>query len=142
MFDSDSVVSLSNRVYRRRQIVNRVMLTLSGAAVAFGLFWLFWIIIPLLTKGASALSFSLLTQPTAPLGADGGLLDAVVGSVLMAAVASVIGWPVGVLAGTYLVEYVNRGLLAPATRFLNGVLLWAPSIVIGLFIYAVYVAQV
>src|SRR5690606_2993009 len=142
MFDSDSVVSLSNRVYRRRQIVNRVMLTLSGAAVAFGLFWLFWIIITLLTKGASALSFSLLTQPTPPPGADGGLLNAIVGSVLMAAVATLIGTPVGVLAGTYLAAYGNRGWLAPAARFRRDVLRWAPSIVIGFFIHAVYVAQV
>src|SRR5690606_27933689 len=102
----------------------------------------FWIILTLLTKGASALSFSLLTQPTPPPGGEGGLLTAIVGSVLMAAVATVVGTPVGVLAGTYLAEYGNRGWLAPATRFLNDVLLSAPSIVIGLFIYAVYVAQV
>lgn len=140
--DTDSVVNLSNRVYRRRHAVNRIMLTLSSAAVLFGLFWLFWIILTLLTKGASALSFTLLTQSTPPPGGDGGLLNAIVGSVLMATMATVIGTPIGVLAGTYLAEYGNRGWLAPATRFLNDVLLSAPSIVIGLFIYAVYVAQV
>jgi len=84
----------------------------------------------------------LLTEPTPPPGGDGGLLNAIVGSVLMAVVATLVGTPIGVLAGTYLAEYGNRGWLAPATRFLNDVLLSAPSIVIGLFIYAVYVAQV
>lgn len=142
MFDSDSVVSLSNRVYRRRQLMNRVMLTLSSAAVIFGLFWLFWIILTLITKGASALSLDLITQSTPPPGGEGGLLNAIVGSVLMALVATLIGTPIGVFAGTYLAEYGQRGWLAPATRFLNDVLLSAPSIVIGLFIYAVYVAQV
>src|SRR5690606_16769584 len=101
MFDSNSVVSLSNRVYRRRQLVNRVMLLLSSAAVLFGLFWLFWIILTLLTKGAAALSFDLLTQPTPPPGGEGGLLNAIVGSVMMAVVATLIGTPVGVFAGTY-----------------------------------------
>src|SRR5690554_5967361 len=104
MFESDSVVSLSNRVYRRRQLVNRIMLTLSGAAVAFGLFWLFWIILTLLTKGASALSFSLLTQSTPPPGGDGGLLNAIVGSVLMAVVATLVGTPLAVRPGHILTD--------------------------------------
>ncbi|MGB3291020.1 MAG: phosphate ABC transporter permease PstA [Burkholderiaceae bacterium] len=142
MFTSDSIVNTSNRVYRRRQRFNKAMLTLSGATVVFGLFWLCWIILTLLTKGGSALSLTLLTQSTPPPGADGGLLNAIMGSIMMAAVATVIGTPVGVLAGTYLAEYGQRGWLAPATRFLNDVLLSAPSIIIGLFIYAVYVAHV
>lgn len=142
MFDSDSLVSLSNPVYKRRQRFNSVMLTLSGAAVVFGLFWLSWIIITLLYKGGGALSMTLLTQSTPPPGGDGGLLNAIVGSVMMAAVGTIIGTPIGVLAGTYLAEYGKRGWLAPATRFLNDVLLSAPSIIIGLFIYSVYVAQV
>lgn len=142
MFMSDSVVSENNAVYRRRRRVNRVMLTLSGAAVAFGLFWLAWIIITLLLKGGGALSWALVTQSTPPPGEAGGLLNAIIGSVMMAGVATVIGTPIGVLAGTYLAEYGQRGWLAPATRFLNDVLLSAPSIIIGLFIYAVYVAQV
>lgn len=141
MFDPNSVVSLSNAVFRRRRLANRIMLTLSSAAVVFGLFWLFWIILTLLTKGADALSYQLLTQPTPPPGGEGGLLNAIVGSVLMATVATVVGTPIGLFAGTYLAEYGSRGWLAPATRFLNDVLLSAPSIVIGLFIYAVYVAQ-
>src|SRR5690606_29227303 len=96
----------------------------------------------LLLKGGGALSLTLLTESTPPPGADGGLLNAILGSVMIAAMGTVIGTPIGVLAGTYLAEYGQRGWLAPATRFLNDVLLSAPSIVIGLFIYAVYVAQV
>lgn len=139
---TDSKVNEENRVYRRRRRFNRIMLTLSGAAVLFGLFWLAWIILTLLIKGGSALSLTLLTEMTPPPGQDGGLLNAIIGSVMMAAVATVVGTPIGVLAGTYLAEYGQRGWLAPTTRFLNDVLLSAPSIVIGLFIYAVYVAQV
>ncbi|NGM88634.1 phosphate ABC transporter permease PstA [Parapusillimonas sp. SGNA-6] len=142
MFNPDSVVSLSNPLYRRRQRFNKLMLGLSSAAVFFGLFWLCWIILTLLIKGGGALSLTLLTESTPPPGADGGLLNAIVGSIMMAVVATAIGTPIGVFAGTYLAEYGKRGWLAPATRFLNDVLLSAPSIVIGLFIYAIYVAQV
>lgn len=139
---TNSVVGVENVVYQRRRRFNRVMLTLSGAAVIFGLFWLCWIILTLLVKGGEALSWTLLTEVTPPPGQAGGLLNAIVGSVMMAAVATAVGTPIGVLAGTYLAEYGQRGWLAPTTRFLNDVLLSAPSIVIGLFIYAVYVAQV
>ncbi|HEY9278651.1 MAG TPA: phosphate ABC transporter permease PtsA, partial [Eoetvoesiella sp.] len=142
MFDPDSIVSLSNPVYRKRHRFNRIMLVLSLAALVFGLFWLCWIILTLIVKGGGALSFTLFTQATPPPGADGGLINAILGSIAMAAVATGIGTPIGVLAGTYLAEYGQRGWLAPATRFLNDVLLSAPSIVIGLFIYAIYVAQV
>lgn len=142
MFTSESIVNTSNSIYRRRQRFNKLMLGLSGATVVFGLFWLCWIILTLFTKGGSALSLTLLTESTPPPGADGGLLNAIMGSIMMAAVATIIGTPIGVLAGTYLAEYGQRGWLAPATRFLNDVLLSAPSIIIGLFIYAVYVAQV
>ncbi|HUG59300.1 MAG TPA: phosphate ABC transporter permease PstA [Candidimonas sp.] len=142
MFTSDSIVNLGNPVYKRRQRFNKMMLGLSGATVVFGLFWLCWIILTLFVKGGSALSLTLLTESTPPPGADGGLLNAILGSVMMAAVGTLIGTPIGVLAGTYLAEYGKRGWLAPATRFLNDVLLSAPSIIIGLFIYAVYVAQV
>src|SRR5690606_8772938 len=84
----------------------------------------------------------LFTEITPPPGSSGGLLNAIVGSVMMSVVGVFIGTPVGVLAGTYLAEYGQRGWLAPATRFINDVLLSAPSIVIGLFVYTVYVAQV
>jgi phosphate transport system permease protein len=142
MFDIKSSIGVANPVYRRRRYVNRLMLLLSLAALLFGLFWLFWIILTLLVKGGSALSLSLLTENTPPPGSDGGLFNAIIGSLMMAAVGTAIGTPVGILAGTYLAEYGRRGWLAPATRFLNDVLLSAPSIIIGLFIYAVYVAQV
>ncbi len=138
----DSVVVQSNPIYRRRQRFNQFMLGLSGLALVSGLFWLAWIIFTLLVKGADALSFSLLLESTPPPGQDGGLLNAIVGSFMMSAVGTLIGAPIGILAGTYLAEYGQRGWLAPATRFLNDVLLSAPSIIIGLFIYAVYVAQV
>jgi phosphate transport system permease protein len=131
-----------NRVYQRRRRMNVVMITLSSLALAFGLFWLVWIIGVLLWEGAAALRPSLFTQMTPPPGGDGGLANAIVGSVFMAGAGTLIGTPIGILAGTYLAEYGKRGWLAPATRFINDVLLSAPSIVIGLFIYAVYVAHV
>ena len=137
-----SVITMSNPVYRTRRLINIVMLILSFAALSFGLFWLFWIIGTLLFKGAAALSLTLFTEITPPPGQTGGLLNAIMGSVMMVGVGTLIGTPVGILAGTYLAEYGQRGWLAPATRFLNDVLLSAPSIIIGLFIYAVYVAQV
>jgi len=129
-------------VYRRRRRVNQVMLTVSLGTLVFGLFWLFWIILTLVAKGAGALSPALFTEITPPPGQAGGLLNAIVGSFMMALVGTLIGTPIGILAGTYLAEYGQRGWLAPATRFLNDVLLSAPSIIIGLFIYAVYVSQV
>ena len=137
-----SVITMQNSVYRRRRLTNKVMLSLSAIALVFGLFWLFWIILTLLVKGAPALSLTLFTEITPPPGQAGGLINAIFGSVVMAGVGTLIGTPVGILAGTYLAEYGHRGWLAPATRFLNDVLLSAPSIIIGLFIYAVYVAQV
>ncbi|KVX04324.1 hypothetical protein ASL22_06550 [Alcaligenes faecalis] len=142
MFDKKSAISLSNPIYKRRQVFNRLMLGVSFTALIFGLFWLFWIIWTLIEKGSSAMAWSLLFESTPPPGGEGGLLNAIVGSVMMAGVGTLIGTPIGILAGTYLAEYGQRGWLAPATRFLNDVLLSAPSIIIGLFIYAVYVAQV
>ncbi|KGF31195.1 hypothetical protein HMPREF2130_04400 [Oligella urethralis DNF00040] len=128
-------------MYKKRRTVNRVMLTLSLITLAFGLFWLFWIIGTLLIKGGGSLSFDLFVESTPGPGGQGGLANAIVGSVMMSAVATAIGTPIGILAGTYLAEYGDRGWLAPATRFLNDVLLSAPSIVIGLFIYSIYVSQ-
>ncbi len=135
-------VSSLNPVYLRRRRMNKVAMAASTGALAFGLFWLLWIIAVLLWEGAGALRPSLFTQMTPPPGADGGLANAIVGSVLMAGAGTLIGTPIGILAGTYLAEYGQRGWLAPATRFINDVLLSAPSIVIGLFIYTVYVARV
>ncbi|HEX3097275.1 MAG TPA: phosphate ABC transporter permease PstA [Usitatibacter sp.] len=117
------------------------MMALSTLALAFGLFWLVWILGVLLYEGAGALGPSLFLQMTPPPGADGGLANALFGSLLMAGAGTLIGTPVGILAGTYLAEYGKRGWLAPTTRFVNDVLLSAPSIVIGLFVYSVYVAR-
>jgi len=117
------------------------MLSLSIMALIFGLIWLLWILITLISKGGGSLSLALFTETTPPPGEAGGLLNAILGSLAMVFTGTLLGTPIGILAGTYLAEYGQRGWLAPATRFLNDVLLSAPSIVIGLFIYAVYVAQ-
>ena len=133
---------MGNPIFRRRRIVNKVMLCISGFAMIFGLFWLAWILITLLHEGFYALHWSLFTEMTPPPGSNGGILNAIAGSLLMATFGTLIGTPVGILAGTYLAEFGRRGWLAPATRFINDILLSAPSIVIGLFVYTIYVAQV
>ena len=132
-----------NAIYRARRRTNFILLTISGLAVLFGLFWLAWILGTLFYEGGHALArATLYYQMTPPPGADGGLANAIAGSLAMVAAGTLFGTPIGILAGTYLAEYGRRGWLASATRFLNDVLLSAPSIVIGLFVYSVYVAQV
>src|SRR3954469_24367663 len=137
-----SAISSENRIYIRRRRTDALMLCISGLTMAFGLFWLAWILLTLLYEGFGALTFALFTQMTPPPGSAGGLLNAIVGSALMVGTATLLGTPIGILAGPYLAEFGRRGWLAPATRFINDILLSAPSIVIGLFIYSVYVAQV
>jgi phosphate transport system permease protein len=138
-----SAINPANPVYRARQRKNVVMLTVSALALAFGLFWLVWIVCTLLYEGGSALArVALYTQMTPPPGEDGGLANAIAGSLVMATVGTLLGTPVGILAGTFLAEYGRGSWLASATRFLNDVLLSAPSIVIGLFVYSMYVAKV
>ncbi len=129
-------------LYTRRRFVNALNLIVSMGAMAFGLFWLGWILWTLLARGLPGLTLAVFTQMTPPPGSSGGLLNAIAGSVLMTLLATLIGTPVGILAGTYLAEFGRRGWLAPATRFINDILLSAPSIVIGLFIYEAYVAKV
>lgn len=132
-----------NPLYRVRKRVNAAMLGISALALGFGLFWLAWILGTLFYEGGTALLHaSLYSQSTPPPGDDGGLANAIVGSALLIVVAMLIGTPVGILAGTYLAEYGRKSRLAAATRFLNDVLLSAPSIVIGVFVYSVYVARV
>lgn len=131
-----------NLLYRRRRLVNLLNLGVSMLTLAFGLFWLAWILWTLLDQGLHAIGVSLFTQMTPPPGSDGGLLNAIAGSLLMSALATLIGTPVGILAGTYVTEFGANSLLASATRFINDILLSAPSIVIGMFVYAVYVANV
>jgi phosphate transport system permease protein len=129
-------------LYRRRRIVNFINLGISMLTVLFGLFWLAWILWTLFALGLSAISISMFTQTTPPPGSMGGLANAIFGSLLMSLIGTLLGTPIGILAGTYVAEYGRRGWLGPATRFINDILLSAPSIVIGLFVYAVYVANV
>ena len=127
--------------YNRRKLVNRIALTLSMAAMAFGLFWLAWILFEVLHAGISGLSMATLTQMTPPPNEAGGLANAIYGSLLMVLVATAIGTPIGTLAGIYLAEYNPRGKLAGVTRFVNDILLSAPSIVIGLFVFEMVVVR-
>lgn len=129
-------------LYARRRLINILSLGISVAAMAFGLFWLGWILITLLQYGVPGLSLAVFTQITPPPGSDGGLINAIAGSLMMSALGTMIGTPIGILAGTYLAEFGQRGWLAPVTRFINDVLLSAPSIVIGLFVYEMYVIRV
>ena len=130
-------------LYRARKRQNALLLFISCLALAFGLFWLAWILGTLFYEGGAALlRAQLYYQMTPPPGDDGGLANAMAGSLLLIAAATLLGTPVGILAGTYLAEYGKKSWLASATRFLNDVLLSAPSIVIGLFVYTVYVARV
>ncbi|MEY8689316.1 MAG: phosphate ABC transporter permease PstA [Leptothrix sp. (in: b-proteobacteria)] len=128
--------------FRSRKRVNDVALFLSLAAMAFGLFWLAWILFETVRLGIGGLSWSMFTEMTPPPQADvGGLANAIFGSVLMVGLATLIGTPVGVMAGVYLAEYGRDTWLGRLTRFINDILLSAPSIVIGLFIYTVWVAR-
>ena len=129
-------------LYTRRRIVNAIGLAISMLAMAFGLFWLCWILWTLLEHGLPALTPVVFAQMTPPPGSSGGLLNAIAGSLMMTLVGTLIGTPIGILAGTYLAEFGQRGWLAPITRFINDVLLSAPSIVIGLFVYEIYVVHV
>jgi phosphate transport system permease protein len=138
-----ALISAVNPVYRARKRTNILLLSVSALALAFGLFWLVWILGTLLYEGGDALArATFYYQMTPPPGSDGGLANAIAGSGLIVLVGTLLGTPVGILAGTYLAEYGKKGWLAGATRFLNDVLLSAPSIVIGLFVYSVYVARV
>jgi phosphate transport system permease protein len=125
-----------------RKRINAIALTLSLAAMAFGLFWLAWILFETVRLGIGGLALTVFTESTPPPQADsGGLANAIVGSGIMVALATAIGTPVGVMAGVYLAEYGQRSWLGRVTQFINDILLSAPSIVIGLFIYAVIVAR-
>jgi phosphate transport system permease protein len=128
--------------HAKRKRVNAIALTLSLAAMAFGLFWLIWILVETVRLGLGGLTLSLFTQMTPPpQSEDGGLANAIFGSVTMVTLATLIGTPVGILAGIYLAEYGQKTWLGSVTRFINDILLAAPSIVVGLFIYSVIVAR-
>ncbi|GAB2794187.1 phosphate ABC transporter permease PstA [Halomonas shantousis] len=126
-----------NSVYRQRRIVNRTIMTLCIVATAFGIFWLLLILAELLFKGVTALSPDVFLERTRMTG--GGLGNAILGSLIMTALATVAGTIIGVAAGTWLAEYGGKSRLASLVRFINDVLLSAPSIIVGLFIYAVIV---
>lgn len=129
-------------LYARRRFINILSLGISVLAMLFGLFWLGWILWTLLENGLPGLGMHVFTQTTPPPGSSGGLINAIFGSLMMVVIATFIGTPIGILAGTYLAEFGQRGWVAPLTRFINDVLLSAPSIVIGLFVYEIYVIKV
>ncbi len=130
------------RLHLRRKRTNVLALTLALAAMAFGIFWLVWILAQTVILGIGGLSLSLFTEMTPPPQAEvGGLANAIFGSLVMVTGATLLGTPIGILAGVYLAEYGQRSWLGSATRFINDILLSAPSIVIGLFIYSVVVAR-
>jgi phosphate transport system permease protein len=130
---------MNNSVYARRRAVNWLYLTLSWAATAVGLAILFFVLWTLVTNGVAALGSDLFTQTTPPPGSRGGIINAIYGSVVMTAVATLVGTPVGVLTGTYLAEFGRGSAVAPVVRFVNDILLSAPSIIIGLFVYGLLV---
>ncbi len=127
--------------YAQRKLMNKVALTLSLLAMAFGLFWLFWILFETVRLGVGGLSWATVTQMTPPPNDEGGLANAMYGSFLMVMLATFVGTPIGIMAGIYLAEFDSKGWLATTTRFVNDILLSAPSIVIGLFVYAVVVSR-
>jgi phosphate transport system permease protein len=127
--------------YARRKRVNFIALTLSLGAMAFGLFWLFWILWETLRLGFGGLAWATVTQMTPPPNEVGGIANAIYGSFLMVLLATLVGTPIGIMAGIYLAEYDSKGWLAELTRFVNDILLSAPSIVIGLFVYTVVVVR-
>ena len=129
-------------VYRRRLWINRINLAMSLATMAIGMLFLMWILAVLFRNGVSAISPKLFTQMTPPPGSAGGLMNAIYGSVLIVATATLISTPIGILAGIYLAEYGRNSPLAETTRFINDILLSAPSIILGLFVYTVYVVNV
>ena len=130
------------RKHAHRKRVNAIALTLSLAAMSFGLFWLIWILFETVRLGLGGLSLSLFTEMTPPPQAEtGGLANAIFGSATMVTLATALGTPIGILAGIYLAEYGRKTWLGSVTRFINDILLSAPSIVIGLFIYSIVVAR-
>ncbi|NMM37976.1 MAG: phosphate ABC transporter permease PstA [Glaciimonas sp.] len=132
-----------NPVYLRRLWIHRVGIALSFFAMAIGLFFLMWILLTLVVKGVGGIDLAMFTRTTpAPGSEGGGLMNAIIGSLLMVGAAVFVSTPVGILAGIYLAEYGEFSWFAQVTRFVTDIMLSAPSIVIGLFIYAIYVANV
>ncbi|MFG6449582.1 phosphate ABC transporter permease PstA [Roseateles sp. BYS180W] len=142
MSAAPSTAAAKLRKHKGRKRVNAIALTLSLAAMAFGVFWLIWILFETVRLGLDGLSIATFTEMTPPPMAEtGGLANAIFGSLAMVGLATLIGTPVGVLAGIYLAEYGQKTWLGAAVRFINDILLSAPSIVVGLFIYTVVVSR-
>jgi phosphate transport system permease protein len=127
--------------FARRNRVNKLATFMAMLAMTFGLFWLFWILLETVFLGFEGLTLATMTQMTPPPNEEGGLANAIYGSFLMVSLAAFIGTPVGVMAGIYLAEFDSKSWFASLTRFVNDILLSAPSIVIGLFVYAVVVSR-
>ena len=139
----NNISNIDQAIFARRKRANKIGLMLSTGAMALGMIFLLWILSVLVFKGFSALNLSLFTQSTPAPGSDGGgLANAIVGSLMLIGCCTLISTPVGVLAGLYLSEYGDRSKVAAITRFVTDIMLSAPSIVIGLFVYAFVVAQV
>jgi phosphate transport system permease protein len=132
-------MTAGDRIYLRRRIVNGLALVLSGFASLFGLFWLVWILWVTLSKGLGYLNLALFTQMTPAAGENGGMLNAFAGSLIIGLLAIAIGTPVGIAAGTYLSEYARNRKIGSAIRFVNDILMSAPSIVLGMFVYTLVV---
>ncbi|KAF3999359.1 phosphate ABC transporter permease PstA [Glaciimonas immobilis] len=133
----------ADKVYRKRILVHKIGMVMSFLAMAFGLIVLTWILATLVYKGLGAMNLGLLTQNTpSPGGEGGGLMNPIVGSLMLVGLATLISTPIGILAGIYLAEYGEQSKLAQVTRFVTDIMLSAPSIVIGLFVYAIYVAKI
>jgi phosphate transport system permease protein len=134
---------VSSNLAQLRKVKNKIALTVSLGAMVFGLFWLVWILATTIELGIGGFSLSLFTQMTPPPGSDsGGLANAIAGSLFLIVLATLVGTPMGVFAGIYLAEYGRHTWLGKTTRFVNDLLLSAPSIIVGLFIYEIYVAKV
>ena len=141
MMNTSAAYAARTAKFARRKRVNQLATTLALLAMAFGLFWLFWILWETILLGFEGMTFATLTQMTPPPNEEGGLANAIYGSFLMVMLATCVGTPIGVMAGIYLAEFETKGVLASLTRFVNDILLSAPSIVIGLFVYAVVVSR-
>lgn len=137
-----SAIALSRKhKFKQRKRVNQIALALSLLAMCFGLFWLIWILWETVRLGVGGLTMATLTEMTPPPNEVGGIANAIYGSFLMVLLATFVGTPIGIMAGIYLAEYETKSWLANTTRFVNDILLSAPSIVIGLFVYAVIVTR-
>ena len=141
LLNTKNINSLRVQKFNQRKRTNKIALVLSLLAMCFGLFWLIWILWETIRLGIGGLTMATLTEMTPPPNEIGGIANAIYGSFLMVLLATFVGTPIGIMAGIYLAEYETKSWLANTTRFVNDILLSAPSIVIGLFVYAVIVTR-